>query len=259
MDLRVISLDESNQITDEFIAGQYYWNRFTVGNFRRTSSGMSVAESATGGDLVMRMSDDDDVTDGWTQPTDWITGEGGGFLDMEIYEDQFYGCGSSIASTPRVFLPVGEQIQTVLLAEESGSNAYYGEMYDIDVKNDLVLVGGINQIRDVGMAYVADLSNGVDLTDRTNWTEIDISTYFPNNATWIRGVCIGQNNIYLIGEEPAQQWGFVLASSDKGQSFTDITPRENGDSVMPPVHQCQELDGTLVVVGGDGFWGTTRP
>jgi actin-like ATPase involved in cell morphogenesis len=119
---------------------------------------------------------------------------------------------------------------------------------DID---DVVLVGGIDQGQDVGRFYYA----------RRDGTAIQgfyaDAEAGRTNPTWVRGTCMRDGQMAVVGEEQvANGEGFVLFSTD-GANWTNITP---GGSIPGAFSRCAfGADGALVVAGADNFLGVYRP
>lgn len=252
----VLSADTSSApyaLAEVFNWGGQTWNSFTVGSFARLSDGYAVAESLTGTGVVFRESD----SDPWEDGTDWYrddTGFGYQILDMTVHDDQIYGCGSTISQPPVVYLPAdmssGLEFEDVQLT--SGLGVYDGEMWDLDVDDGGVVVGGVNQDDDVGMIYVS----GDDPYQTGDWNEVDVGDIVgDSDPTWIRGVCRGGDTILALGEYSVRADGLALLSEDGGASWTDITD-ELGSP--PPLHRCQFIDGAVVLAGADGFFATWR-
>ncbi|MEZ4237454.1 MAG: hypothetical protein R3F59_15170 [Myxococcota bacterium] len=251
-DERVVSLDTTTSpmvVGEVLSAMSQTWNNMQVGTFRRNSAGLAVAESLNGYDVAVRDGDAGTWFDGYGW---WGGGASFQILDLAVHDDQFYGCGSTIAVPPQVFLPPpGGQapgsFQMVPVQLVSGLAEFDGEMWGIAVDDAGVVVGGVDQDRDVGHIFVS----GSDPYDAATWHDVDVSTLIPSDPTWIRGVCRDGAEIVAVGEYTQRADGLVLHSSDGGQTFTEITPSGAG-----PLHKCQLLaDGALAVTGADGFFG----
>ncbi len=245
-----------------FDAGSKTWNSFSVGSFARTDAGFAIAESATGTGIVYRSGDTGEWRDGsgwWSDYTSF------GFQVLDMVEDDgsIYGCGSTISQPPVVFVPgKGEGIawQAVQLAE--GAGEYNGELWDIDASGGKLVVGGVNQDRDVGMVYVS----GSNPADPSDWAAVDASSWWADDATWIRGVCRTASTILAVGELSARSQGLLLRSDDGGATWSNQTDvltkaaKAAGLSALPPLHRCQITDGGRVVVAGaDGLFARLDP
>jgi len=246
---RVVSVDADGTLAEVFVDQDGVPSGFQVGTFRRASDGFAVAESLTGADLVYRTGDQAE----WQDGAGWSTAGGSHqLLDLEVYDGDFYGCGSTIAEPPLVFLPPTEvaggfSLDPVQLA--TGLAEYSGELWGIDVDADGVVVGGTNQDRNVGMVYVS----GDDPHDSGDWAAFDVSTLYPDDPSWIRGVCRGAGRMVAVGELSMAGSGLVLLSEDQGSTWEDLSPEG-----APPLFQCQVLDdGSFGVAGANGFFGVS--
>jgi len=256
-DQLVLAADTSSapyELSEVFNWGGQTWNSFTVGSFARLSDGSAVAESLNGTNIVYR-----DGEDGaWQDGTDWYrsyTSFGFQVLDMVVHDDGVYGCGSTISQPPMVYLPKrggGDfGFEPVQLAE--GLYEYDGEMWDLDVDDGGVIVGGVNQNTNVGMIYVS----GDDPYDSGDWNEIDVGDIVGDSSpTWIRGVCRDGDTLLALGEYSTRADGLALMSEDNGESWSDITD-ELGSGV-PPMHRCLFVDGAIHIAGADGFFASYR-
>ncbi len=255
---RVVSLDTGGEpfaLGEVFTSTGQLWNSFQAGTFRRNATGFAVAESLTGFDLAYRTADDQPWQDGYG----WWGG-GGGFqiLDLVLHDDAFYGCGSTISEPPVVFLPpqggMGQDFAMVSVQLATGLAEFAGEMWSLDADSDGLVVGGIDQNRNVGMVFTGPL----DGYSPSDWSSFDVSTLHPNEATWIRGVCRSGGTIVAVGEFAMNAEGLILVSTDGGSTFTDQIPSGYGD--VPPVHRCEILDdGRFAVAGADGWFGLYTP
>ena len=255
----MVSLDTSAEpytVAEVLNSESQTWNSMHVGTFRRNAAGYAVAESLTGVDLAFRTADDQPFQDGYS----WWTGdESFQMLDLDLDEasGSFYGCGSTIAQPPQVFLPARAPeaafaLEPVQLA--TGIGEYAGEMWGLDQDTNGIVVGGVNQDRDVGMIYTFAAASGGDPYGAAGWTEFDDSLLpaMEEEPTWIRGVCRGDGGVFAVGEFSRRGAGFVLESRDEGVTFAVVTPE--GD--VPSLHRCLVLpDGRLAVAGADGYFG----
>jgi len=251
----VVSVDTSVSpmvVTEVLNAGPTIDESFIAGTFRRRADGSAIAESLNGNGMLYRPSDSvgpDAFSDGWENAYYWANGGSASFqlLDMEIHDEAFYGCGSTIADTPKLFLP-----------NASAANAYNmdvveldtfdGEMWGMDVAPDgSVIVGGVNQNLDVGMVYFGDPSS---------LSVLDVSTIVSSGSTWIRGVCTNGTRLVAVGELSMTSDPLVFTSGDGGRSWSNETP----DAAPGPLHECTVLsNGSFAVAGADGYIGIYVP
>ena len=178
---------------------------------------------------------------------------GSKILDLAAHGEGIYGCGSTIAQPPVVFLPTKEPgrfgFEAVSLA--TGFDSYRGELWSLDVDAAGIVVGGVNQDANVGMVYVS----GADPYRVEDWRALDASTVVldPDEPTWIRGVCRAGADLVAVGEYSRLGEGIVLRSRDNGLSWSDETAGLGQD--VPALQRCQVFsDGTVVVAGADGFF-----
>ena len=248
-DQRVVSVDTSGGTWDvelELEAGTSVGWSFEVGGFRRTAAGMAVAESSTGTDILYRTGDGED----WADGSAWDDDFGGlQILQLAEYDGEFYGCGSTISNPPYLFVPASSGFGFGVIQLANGISEYNGEMWGIDVDEGGVVVGGVNQERDVGMIYALP-------PDHATVRTMDISTFYPDDPTWIRGVCRNGDHLVAVGEFSMEGEGLVLESEDAGSSWIPITPEmADPEEIFPSVHRCTILDdGTIYVTGANGMF-----
>ncbi|MEL6344375.1 MAG: hypothetical protein AAFV53_14755 [Myxococcota bacterium] len=258
-DARVLSADTSGSTwnLEAFLsADPQSGSSFQVGSFARTSSGFAVAESLTGTDIVYRDADGEDWQSGYGWWSD-IDSSGIQLLDMMMYDDKIYGCGSRINQPPYVFLPRRDGafgFEAIQLA--SGLGEYNGEMWYVHADEQGVIVGGVNQSRDVGMVYFSS----ADPYETSGWSVLDISSIVgDSDASWIRGVCRNTTAgvTVLVGEVTNRNDGLVFISND-GVTFRNATA--DIDPTLGPMHRCQIFDdGTIVVTGSGGAFAHYTP
>jgi hypothetical protein len=205
---------------------------------------------------VYRSSDSGSWEDGsgwWREYTDF----GFQILSMQTYNGGIYGAGSTISQPPHVFLPRRDGafgFEAIQLA--TGLGEYDGEMWSIHVDEEGVVVGGVDQNRNVGMVYFS----GSDPYNADGWSSLDLSAFEAEESTWVRGVC-RNNGVTLIAAEFSRLGDGLLLRSDDGSTFTDITSSLMVDGgEIPPIQRCQILDdGTEIVAGAAGFIASRRP
>ncbi|MEM9195580.1 MAG: hypothetical protein AAGF12_40815 [Myxococcota bacterium] len=241
----VISLDTSSEpfaATAILTRGNTVGTSFLASPFVTTASGAAFADSFNGSDALYRPDGNvgDDAT-AWVEASAWED-DGGGhqILDMVAVGERFIGCGSTIAEPPFVFLPSmmggAEPWQmTPVPLVEGGLGSFTGEMWGVAADNARVVAVGVDQDGDIGKIFIS----GADRYATADYTQIDIDPLLPSrvsgsDSTWGRGVCMTGDRIVVVGEvQPlgaGDNTGFVLASTDGGGTFEDITPEGSPDT-----------------------------
>ena len=259
---RVLSLSESGELTSVWERGDTIDFNFDVGAFRRAENGRAVAVSQTGVGLVYRDGDDDEWDTGYGFWDDGDDDDVGSFgvqiTSLASFDDGIYGAGSTISQPPMVFLPKWSDerfdFHIVQLAAE-GSEAFNGELWGIDVDDEFIVAGGVDQDSNTGVVFTHQFGDG-DATDPSNWTKFDVGSLFDGHTTWIQGVCLGDDGIYVVGRESMLEWGFVLRSTDGGINFEDISPYDEGSaqSNLADAYRCQSTDDAVIVAGAEGLF-----
>jgi len=245
---RVVQVDTSSspmKVTPVFSSMGQTWNSFQVGTFRRTSSGLAVAESLTGVDLVWRADDNDDWHNGYGW---WGSNDAVQILDMAAVDDQLFGCGSRISQPPYVFLPQADASSSSFAFDPVVLDEHVmGEMWGIDADSSGIVVGGVNQGTSVGVVF----TTSGDGRDPGEWTRTDVSSVVTDtDATWIRGVCRRGQHVVAVGEYSRRSEGLLIESQDGGATWSDHTPTGS-----PTLSRCVILaDDTLTVAGANGFF-----
>ncbi len=243
---RVVALDTDSvpmAVSEVFTSSGQTWNSFQVGSFRRLDSGFAVAESLTGSDLAWRDGDEADFEDGYG----WWGETAVQILELDDHDDALYGVGSTISQPPTVMLPdPGAEGPGLTPVELTGS--YDGELWGLDVDEAGLVLGGVDQDAAVGTVWTAALG----AQQASDFTEYRVDTVLGEEASWVRGVCRQGDLVIAVGEFSKLSDGFVLASSDGGVSFEDVTP----EGEVPPVQRCAfDTRGVLHVAGGSGWYG----
>lgn len=227
-----------------FQIGDLVWNSFIVGTYRRNGEGVEVAESLVGNDLMIR-----EGNGTWENGNPWtLDGNSYQMLDMEEHDGQLYGCGSTIGEPPTVFLPIPDTRLPFALRALRLAAHVEGEMWDLHVDEDGVVVGGVDQTLDAGMISIS----GPDPYDPEQWLGFRLDSRI-SQPTWIQGVCRSGEEVVAVGRYSQSDNALVLRSTDGGTSWSNITPRDT-----PALYVCEILDdGRLMVTGAEGvfaFW-----
>lgn len=251
---RVVSVDTSAEPWDVALVLEARptvgWS-FTVGSFRRNDAGFAIAESLTGTDILFRPSDDAE----WMDGSAWDDDHGGlQILQLVEHDGRFFGSGSTISNPPYLFIsnPPGEEFGFRAVQLATGLGEYNGEMWGLAVDDSGIVLGGVNQDRNVGMIYALEHgSNEVRV--------MDVSTFHPDDTTWIRGVCRRGDVLFAVGELSSKSEGLAFASDDNGSTWREVTPFVDDESALPPVHRCYVAeDGAVSVAGADGMFAIYR-
>lgn len=261
---RVVRIDTSADpvvVTPVLVSVPQLGRQFSVGTFRQLSDGRAVAESLNGTDALYRPTEGaGSSAEDWTIVDVALSGGGAAalhILDLVVFDDRFYGAGSSISSPPYVFLPPRTASEPYALEriELPRTGAWTGEMWGVAANAERVVVVGVNQDDDTGRIYVS----GDDPYEAASYKEINLSEVVgeATRKTWARGVCQKGDRVVVVGErQPLRgDTGLVVLSDDGGQTFVNMTP----EGVTASVSKCTVLeDGTVIVAGAAGFVGVYR-
>ncbi|MGY6553161.1 MAG: hypothetical protein ACXIUM_01435 [Wenzhouxiangella sp.] len=251
---RVMRVDTTGSMpfptTATLIATPQVGRQFTVGNYAELSDGRSLAESLTGFDKLFRPSaDTPPQASNWTIPSASLDQ----FTQMIVHNDGFYAAGSRINVPPKVFLPPRTPgAQPWDLVEVILDRNFDGEMWGIAANEKRVVAVGVNQDSNVGMIFVSSDDPYSAENYRSHRLPDIIGT--GGIGTWARGVCMRDDWIVVVGERQplSSATGRVMASSDGGESFTNITPAAPPETVSRCVIAA---DGRVTVAGAAGFIG----
>jgi hypothetical protein len=227
--------------------GRQVWNSFQVGTFRRTVSGVAVAESLTGTDLMWRADDASPWEDGSGWAPDGVNRQ---ILDLETFSDGLYGCGSTIAQPPVVLLPPstegdGLRFDVITLDDHDG------ELWDLHVDGDGVIAVGVDQDDDQGWVF----QSSQDPYNADAWTKLSFEQFFPGRSTWADGVCRSGDVVVVVGRMSQTEDAILLRSTDGGARWEDLTPEG-----VPSLSACHVLaDGRFMVAGAQGVFGVYDP
>ena len=247
--LGVVSIADDGTLGDVWAPGATIGRSFTVGQFRVASDGYAVVSSNTGVDTMSRI-------DGSVGPDDWIE-EGGnwatdggshGMLSLDVYNDEFYACGSRIIEPPKVFLPAaaptGTGLELDVVELSSGAFGWEGELWAIDVDEGGIVAGGLDE--DLHFGHVFTIDHASDASNPDNWSDFNLADVYPDDSTTIRGVCRNDDHVVAAGSFSVRADGIVFESMDGGATWTEITP----DEPPPMLWNCWvHKDGGIVVTG----------
>ncbi len=220
-----------------------------AGSFARNDHGVAVVEALNGTQIAVRWSD----TGLWHDAAGWAGGASVQMQHLMVFDNEFYGTGSTMNQAPMVFLPPqaghDEASGFQLVVVELSPWAQELRNLDIDVDGSMV-VGGIDHGVDSGVVYI---SNG-DPRTASDWTEVWVADLLGDAPTWIDGVCRHGDQVAAVGRFSTNDTPIALMSTDAGTTWSDLTPSLSADA---PLYRCEFLDGgqTLAVGGGAGFLG----
>lgn len=257
--LRVVSVDARGRIGEVFKAKPNINFSFTAGSFRRAPGGRAVAESLTGDAIVYREQDSDDPLESWESGRDFPTDQvsSAQILAMDVLGGDFYAVGSTIGQPPMVMLPAWDgafDFEILPLVREGSESAYTGELWDIDVTTQGIVVGGVNQDESVGMVHVFNFEGSLSPSALANWKTTSLERLFPGKPTWIQGTCRDHGVIYAVGRESREDWGLVIRSEDGGETWQDLSPYESGSAkgALAALSRCHVTSSGGVIVAGAG-------
>ncbi len=171
---------------------------------------------------------------------------------VTAYDNRFYGCGSLINDAARVRLPSKEpgatfHFQTVVLQEDGED----GELLDMHMWSDTsMIVVGSDQSGSQPLIFVSE----GDPYSKDNWTRIDLS---DNGIDWdgrAFAVSAAGDNVVVVGEKsPSSNGGFIIASSNKGHDWADVTP-ETGDGKIASLESVRLFENGDIVATGNTTW-----
>jgi hypothetical protein len=236
------------------------WQTFQVGTFRVDGNDRAVAESLTGTDVIYWPEGADEGVNGDLWWRDAGVAGGAQILDLEVWDDRFFGSGSTISQPPYFFFEpdggMGDEfeMEAIQLSGE-GLEAFSGEAWDLDIDDDgNGIIAGVNQGPNVGVLWY---STG-DITVASNWQMYDISPLiFGERALTTRfyGSCREGDTMAAVGDYSTRDEALVVLSTDGGTTWNTFTPPGTGADAVGSLSTCTILDGDLFVAGAAGFFG----
>ncbi len=164
------------------------------------------------------------------------------------YDNAFYGCGSLINDPARVRLPsrldgATYHFETVVLQDESED----GELLDMHLWSQTrMIVVGSDQSGTQPLIFVL---NG-DPYQKANWTQVSLSDSGIDWAGRAFAVSAAGDNVVVVGEKsPSSKGGFIIASSDGGLTWSDVTPQTDLGKIASLEQVWTFANGDIVALG----------
>jgi hypothetical protein len=224
----VVSVGAGGELGDVWVPGALADTSFTVGTFRVNSAGFAVVEDFAGAGIMTRQ-DADVASEAWDAVYGtWTTdGQNHGILDMAMYDDRFFACGSNILEAPKVF--VQSDAPTTELALDpvelsSGAFGWTGELWSIAVDASGIATVGVDEVGNV--AHLLTTDHDADMLDPSSWRDFSVAELYPSDQTWMQSVCRSGDTIVGVGKFSTANRGLIMRSTDNGVSWTDVTPTE---------------------------------
>jgi hypothetical protein len=250
---QVVSVDTSVSpwsVDEVYDAGSSFSEVQLAGSFAINDDGMAVVEALNGTQISVRWS----PTSPWQDAAGWAGGASVQMQDLEVFDNQFYGTGSTMNQAPMVFLPPrnghveadGFNLVVVELSD------YAQELRNMGIDDDgQLIVGGVDHGLASGVIYVSN----DDPRDADDWTEVYLMDFMAG-TTWIDGVCRHGDVMAAVGRYSNNNDPIALLSEDGGLTWRDLTT-ELDSSWTPALYRCEFLDDgdTIAVAGGDGWLG----
>jgi hypothetical protein len=232
-------------------AGSSFDDVQLAGSFARTDDGISVVEALNGTQIAVQWGPGQP----WQDAAGWAGGASVQMQDLQVHNNEFYGTGATMNMAPMVFLPPrnghvqadGFQMVVIDLYE------YAQELRNLDVDSSGgIVAGGVDHGIRSGIVYISN----DDPRDAYDWTQVWVDELVGDQPSWIDGVCRDGDLIGAVGRFSTNNDPIALLSTDRGQTWKDLTPELSSSSV-PSLYRCQFLDGgkTMAVAGANGFLG----
>lgn len=234
------------------------WQTFQVGSFQVDGRGRAVSESLTGSDVMFwPNASGASVTaeqasngHGWWTTTDLADG-GAQILDLEVYNDTFYGVGSTINQPPYFYFDSkGEGFGLKAVRLDSVAPApFKGEVWDLSIDSAGGMVAaGVNQDKNLGVLW---FSTG-DVSSAEGWRYRDAGV--SHTPTRFYGACRDGKNIAAVGDYSQLGHALLMRSSDGGDTWKLHDPPATDKGPRGPLSRCQFVEEKLYVTGSDGLF-----
>lgn len=221
-------------------------NSFQVGTFWRAPSGAALAESLTGYGLLYRASDSAPFV-----PVDGWANDAGSYqlLDTALHDGAFYGAGSTISDSFKVFVPPAEPGAGFSLDVVDFPNTK-GEMWGVAVDDGGVAAAGVEQSTNHAVVITGPLGT----SDASAFTLHDLRPVLRlDDSSRLYGVCRRGDTILALGDYSRRSNGLALLSTNGGATFTEVTTGEERDGLASPtLDKCVIIGNNSAIVGGGG-------
>lgn len=188
-----------------------------------------------------------------------LTGETGGVYQItkvRAYDNKFYAVGSVISDPASVRLPSKKPGATYHFQTIQPVPGVSSELRDFHRWSDgsMLVVGHDNDAR-LGMVIYADK----DPYDVSKWSRVDLTTSGINYKVGVNRLAVMGDLVIAVGERiPTAQGGFVWRSKDRGRTWEDITPSDNGRLARRFWHVWMWSDGSIYAAGESEAWLLSR-
>ncbi len=171
------------------------------------------------------------------------------------FENSFYGCGSVINDPAQVRLPsklpgASFHFQTLVLQNENED----GELLDMHLWSDTRMIAvGSDQSGDQPLIFV--LSG--DPYQKANWSQIHLSDQGIDWAGRAFALSAVGDQVVVVGEKsPSSKGGFIIASANGGQTWSDVTPKNSGK--VASLEQVWLFANGDILALGESTWSYTQ-
>lgn len=191
-------------------------------NVVRTEDGQMLVDSSLNRATAYRASDADE----------WNELEYVGEKDTSVFltrvkalNNKFYGVGSTIATPVEVHLPSKTEPSPIFTTIRPLNNRT-GELQELHVWSETkMIVTGVNNSNNEPLILIGE----GDLYDTDNWKQVEVFDSGIEYKANIRGMAVKGDTVVVVGGKvPTAKGGFILKSEDAGETWTDITPTDQG-------------------------------
>lgn len=170
---------------------------------------------------------------------------------VRALNEAFYGVGSTIDGDAEIHLPSKTE-ETPIFTTISPVKNRDIELQDFHIWNETKMIAvGVNNTQRFPVILIGE----GDLYEEANWKQIDLfdsGIEFEGN---IRGMAVNGDNIVVVGGKvPSSAGGFVLMSSDAGETWTDITPVPESGKVTRLWNVWLWENGDIYAAGESAGW-----
>jgi len=170
---------------------------------------------------------------------------------LQMVNDRFAGVGSTINEPAQFMAPSTLANATFHMkpVELQPSNED-GELLDLHVWGpQKMITAGWNQTTNAARSPLIFRIDGADPTDAGNWTRVDVFAQGIEYDGGVYALATRGDEVIAVGTKfPTSSGGFVIHSTDAGQTWTDITPGPDKPGEISNAWIFE--DGSVYVAGG---------